>query len=192
MNDASGATSHTDATRPSAEVTALEAARRRMEQRVDAIESILISIPMIVIEVLLVLSLLVPFVTSEVDEEAQTVNLLGLLGGLFSSGDDGEIDEGAILFGVAFVVLVVVIVGSIFTVPLLARRRVTPRAGATAITFIVLLILGSIGAWTVMAMGLNSEDSPWIMEPALPLLTAATVLAAMIAFLPAYRSIWEH
>lgn len=175
----------------SQESIALEAMRKRLDERVSAIESILMTIPVMVIEVLLVLSLFVPFVTDEVEGETQTVNLFELLFGLFSPGSDGEVDDSSVVFGVAFAVLVIVIIGSIFTVPILLSRRVSTRAGVTAITFIVLLILGTLGAWTLMAMGLNA-DSPWVLEPALPLLTVATVLAAMVAFVPAYRSIWEQ
>lgn len=175
----------------SQESIALEAMRKRLDERISAVESILMTIPVMVIEVLLVLSLFIPFVTDEVDGETQTVNLFGLLFGLFSLGSDGEVDDSSVVFGVAFAVLVIVLIGAILTVPILLRRRVTARAGATAITFIILLMLGTLGAWVVMAMGLNA-DSPWVLEPALPLLTIAAVLAAMVAFVPAYRSIWEH
>lgn len=177
-------------THDTSEDVANEAARRSLEQRVSALESILLVLPIILIVTLLVLALFLPFVTTEVSDDDETANLFGLIFSLFAPDESGELDRGGALFGGAFTVLVIVIIGAILTVPMLARRPLRGRAAVAPLTFAVLLILGTLGAWVVMGMGTNAEYSPWFTEPALPVLTLATTLTALLVFLPAYRNMW--
>lgn len=171
--------------------TTTEAAQRLLERRVRALEAAVLVFPVIVTELLLVLGLLVPFVTDKVDGEEQTVNLFGLVGGLFAPDESGEVSSGDAPFGVAFIVLIVVIIGSLLFLPSLARSDISPLTQRITLTFVVLLIAGTLGAWMVMGMGLSS-NSPWIMEPALPILSVGSVLAALLAFLPVYRGLWKR
>jgi hypothetical protein len=80
---------------------------------------------------------------------------------------------------------------ALLTLPSLARSEVSTVAERITLAFVALLIAGTIGAWMVMGMGLSS-NSPWSMEPALPLLSVGTVLAALLAFLPVYRGLRKH
>ena len=168
--------------------TTTEAAQRVLERRVRALEAAVLVFPVIVIEILLVLGLVVPFVTDTVDGEEQTVNLFGLVGGMFAPDESGEVDSSSIPFGIAFIVLIAVVLGSLLVVPSLARGEVSTLRERTTLTFVVLLIAGTLGASMVMGMGLSS-DSPWTMGPALPLLSVGTVLTALLAFLPVYRGV---
>lgn len=174
------------------ESVAVQAARTRLEERVAGIESILISVPMLLLEIALILSLFVPYASqTKTDEDPESFNLFFFLAGFADRDDDGDPEAASILFASAFLVLIVVIIGTICTAPMLAGKRVSSRAGATAVTFIIVLILGNVGAWMVMLMGVYA-DSPWTIGPALPLLNLGTLLAAMIAFMPGYRRIWER
>lgn len=170
------------------EITAIEEAHRRLQERVASIETVLLVIPILLAEILLVLSLFLPFVTTEVSNDEVTVNLIGLIGGLFGGDSAGAAD---VAFGVAFVLLVIVIVGSIVSLPLLARRGVKARAAGVALIFGILLVLGTLGAWAVTAIGIGGEDPDWIMGPSIALLTAGALLTALLVFLPAYRAIWS-
>lgn len=174
-----------------AAATTTEAGQRALERRVQALEAAVLAFPLIVTEILLVLGLFVPFVTDRVDGEEQTVNLFGLVGGLLGADESGEVSSGDVPFGVAFVVLIAVILGSLVTLPSLARSEVSTLSERITLTFVGLLIAGTLGAWMVMAMGL-SGNSPWSMEPALPLLSIGTLLAALLAFLPTYRGLRKH
>lgn len=160
----------------------------RLKSRIEAIEKILVVIPLVLAEALLVLALFVPFVTAEVSEREETVNLFGLVGGLFGGADGEGADSADVLFGVAFVVLIVAVIAAIFILPLLGGGRQRRAAAVTLTVITVLLALGTLGAWVVMAMGTGSGN--WMLEPALPLLTAGTAVAALLVFVPAYRSIW--
>lgn len=168
-----------------------DAVQRRLAQRVQALEAAVLVFPVIVTEILLVLGLLVPFVTDTVDGEEQTVNLFGLVGGLLGQDESGEVSSGDAPFGIAFIVLIVVIIGSLLFLPALARSDISALTERVTLTFVVLLIAGTLGAWMVMGMGLSS-DSPWTMEPALPILSVGTVLAALLAFLPVYCGVWKR
>lgn len=174
------------------ESVAAQAARTRLEQRVASIESILITIPMLLLEVALILSLFVPFASQTTDDEGTEVfNLFFFLGGFADRDDDGDPEAASILFASAFLVLILVIIAAICATPVFRGNRTSARAGATAVTVIIVLILGNIGAWMVMLIGIFA-DSPWELGPALPLLSIGTLLAAMIAFSPGYRSIWDR
>lgn len=168
--------------------TTTEAVQRLLGRRVRALEAAVLVFPVIVTEILLVLGLLVPFVTDTVDGEEQTVNLFGLVIGLLGADEAGEVSSGDVPFGVAFIVLVAVIIGSIVFVPSLARTEVSTLTERITLAFVALLLAGTLGAWMVMGMG-QSSNSPWSMEPALPLLSVGTVLAALLAFLPVYREV---
>jgi hypothetical protein len=163
-----------------------ESAQRLLAQQVRELRVAVLALPIILIEILLALGLLLPFVTDSVDGEDQTVNLFGLVGGLFAPDEDGEVDSSSVVFGVAFVVLVAVITVSMIVVPWLARTELSTAAERVVIVFVALLIAGTLGAWMVMGMGL-SENSPWDLEIALPILTVGTLIAALLVFLPAYR-----
>jgi ABC-type amino acid transport system permease subunit len=166
------------------------APEKQWERRVRALEAAVLVFPITVIEILLVFGLLVPFATDTIDGEEQSVNLFGLVGGFFAPDESGEADSSAVPFGVAFVVLIAVIVGVLLTLPWLARREISTGAQRAVITFVVLLIAGTVGAWMVMGMGLSAH-SPWSIKPALPLLSAGTLLATLLAFQPSYRDVWK-
>lgn len=165
---------------------AAERAQRLLAQQVRDLRAAVLTLPVILIEILLALALFLPFVTDSVDGEDQTVNLFGLVGGLFGPDSEGEVDSESALFGTAFVVLVAVIIGSMIVVPWLARIELSIVAERVVVVFVVLLIAGTLGAWMVMGMGLSSS-SPWELEIALPILTVGTLLAALFTFLPTYR-----
>jgi hypothetical protein len=136
--------------------------------------------------------LFVPYATqTKTDEDPETFNLFFFLAGFAERDDDGSVDPAGILFASAFLVLIAVIIGTICTMPTLAGKRVSSRAGAVTVTFLIVLILGNVGAWMVMLMGIYA-DTPWTLGPALPLLNVGTLLAGMVAFMPAYRRIWER
>ncbi|MDQ0643799.1 hypothetical protein [Microbacterium murale] len=167
-----------------------ENAQRLLAQQVRNLRAAVLTLPVILIEILLALGLFLPFVTDSIDGEDQTVNLFGLVGGLLGPDSEGEVDSASALFGTAFVVLVVVIIGSMIVVSWLARIELSTVAERVVVVFIVLLIAGTLGAWMVMSIGLSS-DSPWELEIALPILTVGTLLAALFAFLPSYRRVRE-
>ena len=161
----------------------------RFEQRLAAVEKVLVVVPVIVTEIFLILSLFLPFVTTEVDEEESTVSFFGLVLTLFAPGSGEGASSAGIAFGAAFILLVAVVICSIVAVAALARAPLSTRAAGAVTASVVLLVLGTAGAWIVVAWG-ESAEGLWITGPALPFLTLGTVTASVLAFLPAYRSIW--
>lgn len=161
----------------------------RLEERLAAVEKILVVIPAIVAGIFLVLSLFVPFVTTEVDEEESTVSFFGMVTNLFAPMSGEDVDSAGVVFGVAFMLLIAVIICSIVAVAILMRAPLSMRASGFVTVTAVFLVLGTAGAWIVVAMGENAEGL-WITGPALPFLTLGTITTAVLAFLPAYRSIW--
>ena len=136
-------------------------------------------------EVALVLSLFIPYYTDANlrSDDPESVNLFFFLTG-FSDPDNA-------IIALAFLLLILAIVGSICTLPILTGERVSTKAGNTVVTFVTLLLLGTAGAWLLIAMTILGENER-SMEPAAPLLAVGALLAAMITFLPAYRSIWAR
>lgn len=165
-----------------------EGAQRLLAQQVQELRAAVLTLPIILIEILLALGLFLPLVTDSVGGEDQTVNLFGLVGGLLGPDESGEVDSSSTLFGIAFLVLVVIIAGSMITIPWLARKELSVVAERVVIVFVALLIAGTLGAWMSMGIALSAR-SPSGLEVALPILTVGTLLAALIAFLPAYRRV---
>ena len=161
----------------------------RLEERLAAVEKVLVAIPVLVAEIFFVLSLFVPFVTTDVDEEERTASFFGMVLAIFAPETGENVQSSDVVFGAAFVLLIAVIICSIVAVATLLRAPVSTRASGFVTVTAVLLVLGTAGAWIVVAMGENAEGL-WITGPALPFLTLGTITAAVLAFLPAYRSIW--
>jgi hypothetical protein len=169
----------------------------RLEERLAALERIVVLLPVIAAEALLILSLFLPFVTVTSysrDDEVVNLSQLGLaffgVAPASSEGlDSGDVDAVGVLFGVAFLGLFVVMLCSIVGLAFVARGRVPTRAARVITTFVVLLVIGAAGAWLVIALG-SSSESPWLPETASLTLVAGALLAAMVTFLPSFRSIW--
>jgi hypothetical protein len=176
-----------------------DAPRARLEQRIADLERIAISLPVVAAEALLILSLFLPFVTvTSYSRDDEVVNLwqLGLAffgvapASASSEGlDSGDLDAVGVLFGVAFLGLLVVLLCSIVGLVVLVRGRVSARAARVLSTIGVLLVIGAAGAWLVIALGSTSE-SPWLPEAGSLTLVAGAVLVALVSFLPAFRGIW--
>jgi hypothetical protein len=168
-----------------------------LEERMATVEKILVVLPVIAAEALLILSLFLPFVTAtSYSRDDQVINLsqLGLaffgVAPASSEGlDSGDIDAVGVLFGVAFLGLFLVTLCSIVGLAFVAYGKVSSRAARVLTTFVVLLAVGVAGAWLVIALGSTSE-SPWLPETASFTLVAGAILAAVVTFLPAFRSIW--
>jgi hypothetical protein len=167
----------------------------RLEERLATVEKIVVLLPVIAAEALLILSLFLPFVTvTSYNDDDQVVNLsqlgLAFFGAASSAGlSTGDIDAVGALFGVAFLGLFLVVLCSIVGLAYTARGRISTRAARVLTTFAVLLTIGTAGAWLVIALGSTSE-SPWLPEAASLTLVAGTLLAAVLTFLPSFRSIW--
>ena len=170
-------------------VAASEAAQLRLAERVAAIEKILLLLPVVLAEVAIILSLFVPYLTTRVDGEDETVSFLTFPFVMLASTDEGDPEGVEVAFGVAFIVLLLAIVAAIVAIaPIPLGRR---SEGATRITtsLVVLLMVGVAGAWLVAFIAVTSR-TPGELGPGLSLLTVGTVIAAVVTRVPAYRSIW--
>jgi len=159
---------------------------RGLEARVGVLEKIAVSVPVLVAEVLLVLSLFVPFV---VTKDAETFNFFQFVGHLLKVDADGDTDGYNLPFGLAFVVLLVVVAASLLLLPYLMRGPLSVRLSRVTTAFIALLVLGSAGAWAALSIGLRF-DSREEAAAAPILLALGTLVAALVTFLPAYRRVW--
>lgn len=174
-----------------------DASRARLEQRVANLEKIAVSLPVVAAEALLILSLFLPFVTvTSYSRDDQVVNLwqlgltfFGVLPASSAGLSSGDVDAVGVLFGIAFLGLLVVLLCSILGLVVVARGRVSARAARALTAIGVLLVLGAAGAWLVIALGSTSE-SPWLPEAGSLTLVAGAVLVALVTFLPAFRGIW--
>lgn len=163
---------------------------RLLTERLRQLERAVLVFPAIVIEILLVFSLFLPFVRDTVDEKETSVTFFDLALALLAPSDDGDADEADVLFGVAFIVLVVVIIATMIAAAVTLRGAVSRAAEITLSIAVGLLLAGTVGAWMTVGMFLSKYNPPSI-EMALPVLTVAALLAAAFAFLPVYRSIRE-
>jgi hypothetical protein len=163
---------------------------RLLTERLRQLERAVLVFPAIVIEILLAASLFLPFVRDSVDEKETSVTFFDLALALLAPTDDGDADEADVLFGIAFIVLVVVIIATIIAVAVTLRGAVSRAAAVTLSIAVGLLLAGTVGAWMTVGMFLSKYNPPSI-EMALPVLTVAALLAAAFAFLPGYRSIRE-
>ena len=166
------------------------AAVRVLRDRVADLERAVLVFPVLLIETLLALSLFLPFLSDSIDGEEETVNLFSFVAALLKPDRDGDTDAENVILGIAYLVLIAVIIGTMIAL-LVSLQRETPNAARIALTvFAVLLIAGTAGAWLTLSLALG-DSSPPTLENALPLLTGATVLAAVYAFLPTFRRIRE-
>jgi hypothetical protein len=169
----------------------------RLEERLATVEKIVVLLPVIAAEALLILSLFLPFVTvTSYNDDDQVVNLsqlglafFGVVPASSTGLSSGDVDAVGVVFGVAFLGLFLVMLCSIVGLAYTARGRISSRAAGVLTTFAVLLTIGTAGAWLVIALGSTSE-SPWLPEAASLTLVAGTLLAAVVTFLPSFRSIW--
>ncbi|MFJ2368002.1 hypothetical protein [Microbacterium sp. NPDC087665] len=165
-------------------------ATRLLAERVKQLERAVLVFPVMVIEVLLAASLVLPFVRDTVDDEDTSVTFFDLALALLAPTDDGDADEADVLFGIAFIVLVVVIIATLIAVAVTLRSAASRAAEITLSIAVGLLLAGTLGAWLTVSMFLSKNNPPSI-EMALPVLTVAALLAAVFAFPPVYRSIRE-
>jgi hypothetical protein len=171
--------------------------RPRLEERIATLEKIAVLLPVLAAEALLLLSLFLPFVTvTSYSDDDQVANLsqlglafFGVMPASSAGVSSGDVDAVGVLFGVAFLGLFVVMLCSIVGLAFVARGRISTRAARVITTFTVLLAVGTAGAWLVIAIGSTSE-SPWLPEAASLTLVAGALLAAVVTFLPSFRSIW--
>lgn len=171
--------------------------RLRTDERIANLEKIALILPVVAAEALLISSLFLPFVTVtsyDRDDQAITLSQLGLA--LFgvapasSAGlDTSDLDAVGLLFGIAFLGLFVVVLCSVVGLAVAARGRIADRAARVLTTVGVLLVIGAVGAWLVIALGSTSE-SPWLPEAGSLTLAAGALLAAMLLFLAPFRAIW--
>ena len=161
----------------------------RLEERLAAVEKILVVIPAIVAGIFLVLSLFVPFATTEVDDEESTESFFGMVMNLFALKPGEDVGAAGVVFVGALMLLIAAIICSIVAVATLMRAPLSMRASGFVTVTAVFLVLGTAGAWVLVAMGENGEGL-WVTGPALPFLTLGTITTSVLAFLPAYRSIW--
>ena len=83
---------------------------------------------MLLLEIALILSLFVPFASQTTDDEGTEVfNLFFFLAGFADRDDDGDPEAASILFASAFLVLILVIIGTICTAPVFAGNRISPE-----------------------------------------------------------------
>ena len=180
----------TDAT----DTTAHEAAKLlRLTERVTAIEAILRLVPVVLAALFVIPSLFVPFVTFEIDDGEVTPSLLTMPFDSFARASDPDAGSSgaaiSVAFGIAFLLLLLVTITTLIAIAPIASGQLSERATGFATIMVVLLVVGTACAWFVVAMGIGSEDQ-WVLGPGLPLLTAGTLVAALVTLLPAYRSIW--
>ncbi|CAL4860159.1 hypothetical protein MMM2322_01837 [Microbacterium sp. MM2322] len=166
---------------------------RRIDERIATVEKAVLLLPALAAEALLIVSLFLPFVTVrsfQKDDEVITLFQLGtLFGGGNSNGESGEVDGVGVLFGVAFLGLMLVMLCAVAAVAVVLRGNVSPRGAAATTTIGVLLTVGTLGAWLVVGLGITA-DSPWAPEAGSFTLVAAAVLVAVLAFAPPFRRIW--
>jgi hypothetical protein len=162
----------------------------RFEERIVALERSVIILPVLAAEALLILSLFLPFVTvTSYNDEDKVATLPGLGLALFGGEQIGEADATELLFVGAFLVLLIVVLCNIVSIAFLTAGPVGSRSAGAITTFAVLLVLGTAGAWLVIALGFSSE-SPWLPEASSILLVAGTLLVAAVTLLSSFRSIW--
>lgn len=163
---------------------------RLLTERLKQLERAVLIFPAMIIGGLLAFSLFLPFVSDTVDEEETSVTFFDLALSLLAPTDDGDADQADVLFGIAFLVLVVVIIATIVAVAVTLVEEVSKAARVALSITVGLLLAGTLGAWLTVGMML-SKSSPPSLEIALPLLTLAALLAAVYALAPVYRSIRE-
>lgn len=163
-----------------------------LREQVRELERAVLVFPVLVLEALLALALILPFLSDTIDGEEETVNLFTFAGALLGPDREGETDGVDMLFGIAFLVLIAVIIGTMITALVTLQRESSTAAAARALAvFTGLLIAGTAGAWLTLSLSLG-KSSPPALELALPLLTVATVLTAVYAYLPTFRRIRER
>ncbi|WP_378143794.1 hypothetical protein ACFJGV_10205 [Cnuibacter sp. UC19_7] len=162
-----------------------------LREQVRELERAVLVFPVLVLEALLALALILPFLSDTIDGEEETVNLFTFAGALLGPDREGETDGVDMLFGIAFLVLIAVIIGTMITALVTLQRESSTAAARALAVFTGLLIAGTAGAWLTLSLSLG-KSSPPALELALPLLTVATVLTAVYAYLPTFRRIRER
>lgn len=175
----------TDAT----DATASEAAHRLLTERVAAIEKIMLLLPVVLAEVAIILSLFIPYLTTRVEGEDETVSFLTFPFVMLTSTDEGAPGGIEVAFSIAFIVLLLAIVAAMVAIAPIPRDRRSEGATRIITGLVVLLMVGVAGAWLVAFIAVTSA-TPGELGPGLPLLTVGTLIAALVTRVPAYRSIW--
>lgn len=178
------------------DTAAHEAAKLHLlTQRVAAIEAVLRLVPVALAALFIIPSLFLPFVTYEVEDTEVTPSLFSMPFDSFSQASDPDAgSSGAaigIAFGIAFLVLLLVAITSVIAMAPIAGNGLSGRADGFATLMVALLVVGTVCAWFVVAIGIGSDDR-WVLGPGLPLLTVGALIAALVTLLPVYRSLWSR
>jgi hypothetical protein len=178
------------------DTTAHEAAKLQgLTQRVAAIEAVLRLVPVVLAALFVIPSLFLPFVTYEIEDREVTPSLLTMPFDSFSAASDANAGSSgaaiSIAFGVAFLLLLLVAITSVIAIAPIAGNSLSGRADGFATLMVVLLVVGAVCAWLVVATGVAGDDA-WVLGPGLPLLTVGALIAALVTLVPVYRSLWSR
>ena len=155
------------------------------------VRRVVLLVAVILAELCIVPAIFVPFLSASFDGREVTGSLLTTPFLAFTPTSDGAPEAWSVALGIAFLGLLVVMLGSIIVLPLLVRTGVPKRMNGFITVVVALLVVGVLGAWIVVGI-FNTGTEPRVLGAGLPLLTVGALIAALVTFLPASRNVWAR
>jgi hypothetical protein len=162
-----------------------------LRERVDAVERAITVFLASLTGLLLLGGAVIPFGSSDVDEEDVPLRLITApFEALGYRDQDGDVDTASTLLGLALLLLLAVTVSAILVLFSVLEGSAGRRAEQWAMTTGVLLVLGVGGLWVLMGMGLSNGE--WSIDPGMALLTIGAIAFALLTLPASVRSWWRR
>ncbi|PRZ43036.1 hypothetical protein CLV47_10392 [Antricoccus suffuscus] len=160
-----------------------------LNARVERLESLAVRGLATFAALLLLAGSVLPYTEISDQNSTMTTTTIASMGvqAFIEPGDDVAF---SVLFGGAYLVLAIVSLLSIIALISITRRGLGLGMTRFVTTMMVLLVLGALGAWLMMSIGLSKGE--WTLEPGLPVFSVGVLLAATAGLAPALRRLWSE
>lgn len=159
-----------------------------VDLRIDRLEGVVCGGTAVLVAAVLVLGLLLPYLTLSDGGKVETVDIVSM--GFLAMGSAAH-DAVSVLFGVAFLGLSVVVIGAVLVLVGIGRRRGSARVASWARVLRTLLIVGTVGAWLVVALGAGRDpNAAFAVHEGIFWLTAGTAGFTCLVSSQTFRQLW--
>ena len=170
------------------EVTALRAVTGELRARVEALETAFTVLFASITGALLLGGILLPFLTGDEDDDDLPLFLISApFQALGYRDDDGSTDQESTLIGLALLLLLLVVRSALLVLLAVVGSSAGPGTERWAMITGVFLVLGVLGLWVVVGMGLSNDGE---VGPGVVLLSIGALAFAFLVLPDRIRERW--
>lgn len=173
------------------ELTALQALTSDLRARVETLERVVTILFVAITAGLLLGGLFLPFLTGdEGDDDLPLFLISAPFQALGYRDEDGSADSSSVVYGSAFLILLLVVLSALLVLFAVLERSASERVGQWATATSVFLVLGVLGLWVVVGTALSKDSAE--VGPGVLLLTIGALVFAFLVLPPRVRAWWTE